>query len=71
MQQVKIFKSVESEIEVLEEEINSWLAKSGVKLINLIGNIAPQTTTGASPGGGLEAFSASDILVIVTYEDGK
>ena len=58
-------------IEELENEINNWLAKSGVRLVSLTGNIAPQTASGSGMGGALEAFSASDILVIVTYEDGK
>ena len=68
MQQIKIFKSVESEIESLEAEINSWLRKSGVKMTNIIGNIAPQTATNGGGAAGIGAFSASDILIIVTYE---
>ena len=40
MQQVKIFKSIESELVALEEEINEWLSTSGAKVINITGNIA-------------------------------
>ena len=64
MQQIKIFKGVESELEDLEEQINQWLASSGGKLISVTGNIAPQTPHSNS----LESFPVSDILVIVTYE---
>jgi hypothetical protein len=64
VRKVKIFKGIESELHPLEDEINKWLADSGVTLISVTGNIAPQTTTGASMG----TFSASDVLIIVVYE---
>ncbi|MCO6455808.1 MAG: hypothetical protein J5I93_10975 [Pirellulaceae bacterium] len=65
MQQVKIFKSIESELWSMENEINTWIKESGAKVISVTGNIAPQSG-GASAMGG--TFSASDVLVIVTYE---
>ena len=64
MQQVRIFKSIESEITVMEEEINAWIADSGVKVIQVTGNIAPQTE--AAPGMG--SFSSSDVLITVLYD---
>lgn len=67
MQKVKFFKSIESELLSLEDEINGWLQKSGAKLISVTGNIAPQTGSNANLG----SFSASDVLVIVVYEDGN
>lgn len=63
MRLVKIFKTIESELWTMEKEINSWIKESGAHVINITGNIAPQT--GSSVGQG---FSASDILLIVTYE---
>ena len=63
MRKVKIFKSIESELWTMEKEINSWVEESGAKIIDIAGNIAPQS--GKGPGQG---FSASDVLVIVTYE---
>ena len=77
MQQIKIFKSVESEVETLEETVNQWLAETGAKVIQLVGNIAPQTEpidAGASGGsfstggGSPLRFPPSDILLIVLYE---
>lgn len=65
MQQVKIFKSIESEIPALEEEINQWLADTGAKVINITGNIAAQSAQGASLGG---SFSASDVILFLLYE---
>lgn len=65
MQQVKIFKSIESEIPTLEEEINQWLSESGDKVISITGNIAAQSTNGGSLGG---SFSGSDVIIFVLYE---
>ena len=61
MEQVKLFKGVEIELQALEDEINVWIKESGARVISLSGNIAPQ-----SEGGG--TFQTSDILVIITYE---
>ena len=69
MKKVKIFKSIESELTSLEDEINSWLAANGASLVSVTGNIAPQTQGATTTMGG--AFSASDVLVIVVYEDGN
>jgi len=64
MQQVKIFKSIESELSGLEEEINSWIAKENANVLNIFGNIAPQSPSSA----GMGSFSSSDILIVVLYE---
>lgn len=77
MRQIKIFKSVESEVENLEESVNTWLAESGAQVIQITGNIAPQSEpldAGAaggsfSAGGGSPLrYPPSDILLIVLYE---
>lgn len=65
MHQVKIFKSVESELWNLEAEINDWLKANNAKIVSLVGNIAPQSPT---PPGTQETFSASDVLVVIVYE---
>ena len=64
MRQVKIFKSIESEITTLEEEINSWMKEHAAEIISVTGNLAPQTSGG-------HGFSASDILLVVVYEPKK
>jgi hypothetical protein len=68
MQQVKLFKSVESEVSVLEDEINHWLRESGARVISATGNIAPQTGKLDSPGN--NRFPPSDVLVVMLYEPG-
>jgi hypothetical protein len=65
MQKVKIFKSIESELGGLENEINSWMAESKVKVISVTGNIAAQAPRNSHVG----SFSASDILIIIFYEE--
>jgi hypothetical protein len=67
MQQVKLFKSVEAEISSLETEINNWIRENGIRVVSIRGNIAPQTVSDPT-GGGLNRFSPSDVLIVVTYE---
>ena len=64
MQQVKIFKSVDTELGDLESQINQWIAETKAKIISLNGNISPQ----AGKHGVQGSFSTSDVFVIVLYE---
>jgi hypothetical protein len=69
MQQVKLFKSVENEVDSLEKEINDWLSRSGAKVLSVTGNIAPQSVKPDGGGGlGKGSFNPSDVLVVVLYE---
>ena len=65
MQQVKIFKSVDTEMADLEKQINRWMRKSGARVLSITGNIASQPNSGSGP---LNSFAASDIMLIVLYE---
>jgi len=65
MQQVKIFKSVDTEIPEMERQINRWMRKSGARVLSITGNLASNL---ADSGGPLNSFAASDILLIVLYE---
>jgi hypothetical protein len=69
MQQVKFFKNVENNLSELEKEVNAWISQSGVRIVSLTGNIAPQSDRSGT-GGGLSnsTFPPSDVLVIVLYE---
>ena len=64
MQQIKIFKSIESELGSLEEEINEWISEQSATIVQIFGNIAPQSPS--TPGMG--SFSSSDVLVVIVYE---
>jgi hypothetical protein len=66
MQQVKIFKSVDTEIPEMERQINRWMRKSGARVLSINGNITSQSNQGSS--GGLNSFAAGDVMIMVLYE---
>lgn len=70
MQQIKLFKGLESDVVALEGEVNKWLTDSGVRVINMFGNIAPQSASGEVKHAGLSkrAFAPSDVLLVILYE---
>ncbi|MEM9827838.1 MAG: hypothetical protein AAF958_14700 [Planctomycetota bacterium] len=66
LQQIKIFKSVDTEIPELEKQINRWIRKTGVRVLSINGNLTSQPT--ASGQGSMNSFAAGDVLVIVHFE---
>ncbi|MCA9218551.1 MAG: hypothetical protein KDB27_36030 [Planctomycetales bacterium] len=64
MHQVKIFECRENEIGELESEINKWLSETGARVINITGNIAPQSVVSHPKS----VASPSDVLLVVVYE---
>lgn len=72
MQKVKFFKGIELESDVLEQEVNAWLAANeAIRIINVFGNIAPQSPRIEARTSGLGGVhAASDIIIIVHYEEG-
>ena len=66
MHQIKIFKSVDTELAEMEHQINRWMRKSGARIVSITGNLASQPSAGgATP---MSSFAAGDVLVIVLYE---
>ncbi|QDS95683.1 hypothetical protein FF011L_44830 [Roseimaritima multifibrata] len=65
IQQVKLFKTIESELPEMEKTINRWIHKNKVKVLSITGNIASAAGAGAGP---MSSFSSADILIIVMYE---
>ena len=65
MQQVKIFKAVDTELAELELEINRWIQKYRPKIVSITGNLASQA---GSAGGPMSSFAAGDVVIIVLYE---
>ncbi|MCP5523535.1 MAG: hypothetical protein H7A46_18510 [Verrucomicrobiales bacterium] len=69
MQQIKIFKRLENELEALEKSVNEWLAAHPVQVIQIFGNIAPPGPK--APQASMISRSThdpSDVLLIVVYE---
>ena len=73
MQRVKLFKGLETEVEALEQQINVWVESEGAKIIQVTGNIATQSyNPAAKSGSSLQSnvAAASDVLIVVLYENG-
>ena len=64
MRLVKIFASKENEVKSLEADINKWVEQTGVHLVSVNGNIAPQSQV-SYPN---KKPDPSDVLVVVVYE---
>ena len=69
MQQIKIFKGLESNLALLEKEVNGWLAQSGARVVQMFGNLAAQSGQ-RNETNSLAAYPyvASDVLLVVLYE---
>ena len=65
MQQVKIFKTVDTELPDMEKQINRWMRKSGARILSIDSNMTAQ---GGTKDGPLNSFAAGDVLLIVLYE---
>ena len=69
MHQIKIFKGIETEVAALEAEVNNWLAESGVEVVQIVGNIAPQSNSPTkSTGLTKSVFAPSDIMLVVVFK---
>jgi len=77
MHQIRIFTGIEGETAKMSKDINDWLRQSKVRVVNVFGNIAPQTPleSSASPSlvgedrGSARRFAPSDIMLVVVYEE--
>ena len=70
MQQVKLFTGLEGQTLELSAEINDWIRESGVKVLQITGNIAPQSTgAGATMEGLSGGRPPSDLFIVVLYQE--
>jgi hypothetical protein len=69
MQQIKIFKGIESNLAGLEKEVNAWLAETNARVTHIFGNLAPLSGE-RNEGNSLAAYPyvASDVMLVVLYE---
>jgi hypothetical protein len=65
MQQIKIFKGVDNELDELEKTVNRFIRKTGVRVISITGNLTSQPSSSGSP---MSSFAAGHVLVIVHFE---
>lgn len=68
--QIKIFKGLEDDTSSIEHDVNEWLTKSKVKVIQIIGNVAPQTLAAETVKNTLSRTNhpPSDVMLVVLYE---
>ena len=70
MHQIRIFKGTENDLGHLEQEINAWLKESQARVVNMFGNMSPQSTSKSSTPGLISqgTFAPSDVMLVVLYE---
>lgn len=68
--QIKIFKGLEDDTSTIEHDVNQWLSESKVKVIQIIGNVAPQTLAADVVRNTLSKTNhpPSDVMLVVLYE---
>ncbi|HEV3165960.1 MAG TPA: hypothetical protein VGZ22_18165 [Isosphaeraceae bacterium] len=66
MQQIKIFKSLEYDVDAMEKQVNEWLAASKARVISMSGNIAPQS--GSEASNTASGMNPSDLVLFLLYE---
>jgi hypothetical protein len=78
MHQVRIFIGKEDDTLRLAKDINEWLAYDDVKVVNIFGNMSPQTIQDRSESGrilgaegGGRRYAPSDIMLVVVFEQAK
>lgn len=65
VQQIKIFKGIDSELPEFEKQINRFIRKNDIKVLQITGNLSPSS---GESGGPLHAFTASEVMVVILYE---
>lgn len=68
--QIKIFKGLEDDTTTIEHDVNNWLSESKVRVIQIIGNVAPQTLATEAVKNTLSRTNhpPSDVMLVVLYE---
>jgi hypothetical protein len=72
MPQIKFFKGVETDLPGLENKVNTWMTEPGIRVINIFGNMAPQTASASKPADSLvtqSGYGESGIFIAVLYEN--
>lgn len=64
MRLIKIFKGNEEQTDELQQEVNNWITSTGAKLLDITGNIAPQSPMSHPNARPMP----SDVLLIATYQ---
>jgi hypothetical protein len=68
--QIKIFKGLEDDTSTIEHQVNEWLSANQVRVVQIFGNVAPQTLATDMVKNTLSRTThpPSDVLLVVLYE---
>ncbi len=68
--QIKIFKGLEDDTSTIEHDVNQWLRDNKVRVIQIFGNVAPQTLAPETVKNTLTRTThpPSDVFLVVLYE---
>jgi hypothetical protein len=68
--QIKIFKGLEDDTTTIEHDVNQWMKDSKVKVLQIFGNVAPQTLAPETVKNTLSRTNhpPSDVMLVVLYE---
>ena len=77
MHQIRIFSGLEGDSQKLAKDVNDWLRESKAKVVNIFGNIAPQSALevhehgriAGADAGPSRRFASSDIMLVVVYDE--
>ena len=77
MHQIRIFTGIEGDTARLAKDVNDWLKSSKAKVVNIFGNIAPQSPLEKSETSKLmgaeyssaRRFAPSDVMLVVVFEE--
>ena len=65
MQQIKIFKSTDTELDDMEKQINRFIRKNDVRVLSISGNHSAASSASSGP---MNTFAGGDVTVIMLYE---
>lgn len=65
MQQIKIFRAVDTEADDLEKQVNRFIRKHKVRVLSISGNHSASADTSSGP---MNTFSGGDITIIMLFE---
>ncbi|MCD6287863.1 MAG: hypothetical protein J7M12_01985 [Candidatus Hydrogenedentes bacterium] len=65
MVQIKTFKGLEHEHEMLTDRINTWIRDNNIRVLSVTLTMAPQSKV---PDSVLRTGTSSDVMMLITYE---
>ena len=70
MNRIKLFRGLENDLPGLEKQVNDWLAESGARVVQMVGNLAPQEDQTRPDDSGVahSLYHPANVLLVLLYE---